>query len=90
MFISYFNEYGFCILLEKSQDLLQQKDTIVNKLVDALEELLSKSLIEIDFNNTELLKLSEVAKSKLNVLKEEHKNQNVFMNVSTLIIVTFT
>lgn len=70
------------ILLEKSLDLLEQKDIIINTLVKELEEKLSKLLIETKVNTSDLVELNKIVKSKIKTLKEEHTKYNLFLTVS--------
>ncbi|XP_060867230.1 dynein regulatory complex protein 1-like [Metopolophium dirhodum] len=60
-------------LKKESLDLLKQKDKIIDKLLEGLEELLTKSFNETTSNTNDLDKLNEIANNKLHILKEEHK-----------------
>jgi len=70
------------IFLEESLDLLKQKDNIIDKLSEGLEQLFTKSLNETSSNTNDLDKLNEIANKKLNILKEEHKKYNLVITVS--------
>lgn len=78
-FLSYF--------LEESLDLLKQKDSIIDKLLEGLEELLTKSSNETSSNSNDLDNLNEIANNKLKILKEEHKKYNLAITVSKYIII---
>ncbi|KAE9523356.1 hypothetical protein AGLY_016304 [Aphis glycines] len=64
-------------LKKKSLDLLLQKDSIIDKLLEGLEELLTKSSNETSSNSNDLDNLNEIANNKLKILKEEHKKYNL-------------
>ncbi|XP_025197059.1 dynein regulatory complex protein 1-like [Melanaphis sacchari] len=64
-------------LKKDSLDLLKQKDSIIDKLLEGLEELLTKSFNETSSNSNDLDKLNKIANNKLKILKEEHKKHNL-------------
>lgn len=72
----------YFVFLGKSLELLNEKDNVINKLVNGLEELLSNCLIETENNSDDLMKLNEITKTKIKTLKEEHDKYNLFITVS--------
>lgn len=79
--------FFYFIFLEESLDLLKQKDSIIDKLLEGLEELLTKSSNETSSNSNDLDNLNEIANNKLKILKEEHKKYNLAITVSKYIII---
>lgn len=79
--------FFYLIFLEESLDLLKQKDSIIDKLLEGLEELLTKSSNETSSNSNDLDNLNEIANNKLKIFKEEHKKYNLAITVSKYIII---
>lgn len=79
--------FFYLIFLEESLDLLKQKDSIIDKLLEGLEELLTKSSNETSSNSNDLDHLNEIANNKLKILKEEHNKYNLAITVSNYIII---
>lgn len=77
-----YHKYLFCFFLGKCLELLNEKDNVINKLVDGLEELLSNCLIETEANSDDLIKLNKITKTKVKTLKEEHDKYQLFITVS--------
>eukprot|EP00102_Acyrthosiphon_pisum_P013175 XP_008182655.1 PREDICTED: dynein regulatory complex protein 1-like [Acyrthosiphon pisum] len=70
-------------LKKESLDLLKQKDKIIDKLLEGLEELLTKSFNETTSITNDLDKLNAIANNKLRILKEEHKKY--YLSITKLI-----
>lgn len=71
----------YFFFLDQSLDLLQQKDDIIGKLFEGLDELLIKSSNETFNNSNNLMKLNKVAKNKIKFLNEEHNKHILLLTV---------
>lgn len=71
----------YFFFLDQSLDLLQQKDDIIGKLFEGLDELLIKSSNETFNNSNNLMKLNKVAKHKIKFLNEEHNKHILLLTV---------
>lgn len=68
--------------LEKSSIILKEKESICDKLVGELEELLIESLNETSNLSNDLLQLNEIRNNKIQYLTDEHCRLNSNISVS--------